>query len=218
MSRDHNYPSVFGDTYPDDEWQFVGCPPDQQHWLDVYEHGRDNELLVAAVECYRTKGLWETPGIFPDHCANLLGKAFIDAFPEFPRMPYNSLDAAERAARCHKLDRLRRQLHVHICEGGKSAVHVGGSFLVRIHPNAKKSDVAKAIWKHLRDHRGGQAPEDRLKNLALTRLFRHFGGWAPAIGHLEKAGSNLVELDDTQRTHAKRKAGAAIDAVLMRLV
>lgn len=218
MSRDDNHPSVFADAYLDAEWQFEGCPPEQLHWLNFYEHGRENELLVAAVEYYRAKGLWETPGIFPDHCSNLLGKAFINAFPEFPRLPFLSLNAAERAARCQKLDGLRRQIHVHICEDGKSAPHLGGSFLVRIHPHANKEHLKKAIAARLRDQRGGQSPQDRLQNLALARLFRHFGGWGPVIRHLEKAGSNLVELDDTQRTHAKRKAKVAVETVLMRLV
>lgn len=218
MSRDDNHPSVFAEAYPDPEWHFEGCPPEQLHWLDFYEHGRDNELFVAVVEYYRAKGVWATPGIFPDHCASLLGKAFIDAFPEFPRLPFRSLHADERAARCLKLDRLRRQIHVHICESGKSARQVGGSFLVRIHPNADKNHVKKEIWKRLRDQRGGQAPEDRLQNLALARLFRHFGGWGAVLRHLEKAGSKLVELDDTRRTHAKGKAKVAVDTVLLRLV
>ncbi len=215
MSSDQNQPSVFA-VAPDAEWNFADCPDEQLHWCDVYEHARDNELVVATVDHYRASGRWVSSGIFTDHWNNLLGKMLVDAFREFPAVPFMAVDAETRAARCRKLDQVRRQILVQVCKGG-SAYHEG-DLLLRIHPKASMSDVDRVVRPYLREKRGGQTPAHRLQYLTLARLLEQRGNWGSVIDQLEKAGSSLADRDDSQCSTAKRKAATHIADVVSRVV
>lgn len=215
MNTEQNQPSVFA-VASDAEWNFGDCPDEQLHWCDVYEHARDNELVVATVDHYRASGRWVSSGIFPDHWNNLLGKMLVDAFREFPAVPFMSVDAETRAARCRKLDQVRRQIHVQVCKDG--SVYHEGDLHLRIHPSASMSDVDRVVRPYLREKRGGQTPTHRLQYLTLARLFEQKGNWGSVIDQLEKGGSALADYDESQRSTARRKATTNIADVVSRVV
>lgn len=200
------------------DWRFTDCPATQWHWCDIYEHARDNDLFVELAKWYRAGRPWISPGIFPDKSSAILGKAFIDGFPDFPRKSFLSLDSAVRREICQRLDKIRRHVHVGLYKDARLDGPSEGTVLLRIHHRAPRAAVLAAIDGIVRDERGCQLPSKRLQYLALLRLYNHFKRWGAVLNYLEKSNSELSELNESRCSKAKAKATYNIDRMVQRVV
>ena len=202
----------------DEDWRFDACPEDQRHWCDIFEHARENKLVVEMVDQYRSTGTWPADGLSLDGSSQMLAKLFIDAFPEFPVRPFLFLPTNVRQDRCRHLTRVRDQLQVRVCADALPRTKSEDDVVVVIRRNAPRSKVMKLLGPHLKECRGPQRSTERLNYLAKLRLYNHFGRWSAVIDHLEQVGSTLAKVSETKYSKDKKKAAANIASVFCRIV
>lgn len=203
---------------PDPEWQFENCPEKQLHWCDIYEHARENKLVLAMVARYRGAKEWTTTGHFPDQSSSVLGKAFVDAFPEFPEAPFLSLNATARAERCRQLDCLRGKLQVGLFEARASQSQSEEMVLLSIHRRAPRAAVMRAVNKLVQLAPGPQRPGKNLQYLALVRLYKRLDSWPAVLRHLENVGHVLSKKDESQCSKCNKKATSNIESAFRRIM
>lgn len=217
MISQNQQASLFAVSF-DPEWQFENCPQKQLHWCDIYEHARENKLVLAMVARYRRTKEWTTTGHFPDQSSSVLGKAFVDAFPEFPEVPFLSLNAAVRVERCRLLDRLRSKLKVALYEGNGARSLPEETVLLRIHRRASRAEVLRALAELTQVGPEPQRPKKYLQHLSLARLYRRLDTWPAVHLHLDKVQHELSEKNPSQCSKANKKAGSNIKSVLSRIL
>jgi hypothetical protein len=200
------------------EWRFTSCPEDQRHWCDIYEYARSNSTVVEMVARYRSAGVWDDPGLFPDRCSNLLGKMFFDAFPEFPVRPFLSLPAASRTARCSSLNKLRGELALRIHKPGGGYTNSQATWSLEIHPSASRESILRMLDRSHAEHRGGQHPIDRLKFLSVYRLIKIVGKAKDVPNFIATQRAALAVKDETAVARDKRKAEDLVKGVLKRIL
>ena len=202
----------------DDEWRFDACPTKQLHWCDIYEHARDNKLVVEMVSSYRNKKEWTDEGHFADPSSSILGRAFIDAFPEFPAAPFLSLNATVRAERCRLLDRLRGKLQVGFYNANGAPRLSEETVVLCIHRRAPRAAVMRALTELAQVGPDRQRPGKNLQYLALVRLYKKHGNWPAVLRHLEKVGHILLQKNESQCSKYNKKAASNIVNVLRRIM
>lgn len=217
MNSLHHQASLFA-VSSDPEWQFDTCTTKQLHWCDIYEHARDNKLVAEMVASYRSKKEWTAAGLFPDPSSSILGKALIDAFPEFPAASFLSLNATVRAERCRLLDRLRGKLQVGLYPERDSPGDSEETFLLRIHRRAPRAAVMRALSELAQVGPGPQRPDKNLQYLALVRLYKRLGNWPAVLRHLEKVGHVLSQKNESQCSKYNKKAASNIENVFRRIL
>jgi hypothetical protein len=217
MSSHLMEPSLFAIS-SDPEWQFETCPTKQLHWCDIYEHARDNKRVVEMVARYRSKNEWAVSGLFLDQSSSVLGKALIDAFPEFPAGPFLSLKATVRADRCRLLDCLRSKLQVDLIDDCGSHGKSEETILLRIHRRAPRAALMRAVCELAQEGLGPQRPDKNLQYLAVARLYVKLGGWPAVLRHLEKVGHDLSMKNESQCSKYKKKAASNIESALRRVL
>lgn len=217
MNSHDRQASLFAVSF-DPEWQFEKCPEKQLHWCDMYEHMRDNKLVLAMVARYRRTKEWTAAGLFPDHSSSALGKAFIDAFPEFPEVPFLSLNATMRAERCLLLDGFRGKLQVGLYDGHDANGSPKDTVLVRIHRRAPRAAVMRALAELAPAEPGPQRPGKNLQYLSLARLYQRLVTWPAVLRHLDKVGHKLSLKNESQCSKANKKAVGNIENVLSRIL
>ena len=89
-----------------EEWDFSACPPDQLRWCDIYEHARENQKVIKAVEHFRESGEWleSDRNLFPDNHYRSMATLFFTQFSEFPQIPFLKIAETDRVKRCALLD------------------------------------------------------------------------------------------------------------------
>ncbi len=99
-----------------EEWDFGSCPKDQLCFCDVYEHARENPLVLEAVQHLRSSGDWRPDPRLPlpwSRYAAVVIELF-SLFPEFPGTPFLLINPILRKERCDRLNELRMRLAIQL--------------------------------------------------------------------------------------------------------
>ena len=92
------------------DWDFSSCTKEEVRWCDVYEHLREDKVFIEEVKIMRARNIWSERAMvrFSDRRYAELAMNLCLLFPEFPEMPFLSINSEERTARCRKLNEQRQ--------------------------------------------------------------------------------------------------------------
>lgn len=202
----------------DSEWSLFKCPEDQLHWCELYEHARDSQKVITAVQEYREKKQWSDPGMFQNPCHELVACRFFDAFPEFPEKPFLSVPENDRRSRCAALNMERDGMRTRHHPALSQTVVPQGMHLLEI-----TADMNSADWKRLKRWFSSKAGRqrssiDRLRDLSILRLYRKCRSWERVEQFLDEMHIRLFSDHHSQLSRGAAKAVKDVESVLCRVL
>lgn len=202
----------------DFEWCLFKCPEEQEHWCDIYEHARDNHVVVAAVREYREKKHWSHPGMFLNPCHELVARRFFDAFPEFPAVPFLSIPEHARSSRCAGLNNVRSEMRARHHPALKQTVAPAGMHLLEITQDMNKDDWSRIRRLFVSKSGRQRSSTDRLRDLSIIRLYRKHSSWEKVEHFLDLMRIRLFSDHHSQLSRGATKAVKDIETVLRRVL